>query len=868
MSSLFPHAAEAPRELREDQFGAMEKLRDSFRSGHKRPMFQAPTGFGKCLGRGTPVMLWTGQVIPVENVAPGDRLMGPDGEPRTVLSVCSGVDPLYRVTPTKGDPYVVNEAHILSLVMTGGTQDNSNPNPGRDGGLTDGQIVNLTVTDYLKRSATFKHCAKGYRAAVDFDYRKEGLREPIPPYFVGLWLGDGRSNGPEICTGDKEIVTWINEFANANQLLVTEKPNSPNSKCYYLGTERGQPNPLLHRMRRLELIGNKHIPHSYKTGSQQDRLELLAGILDTDGYYVPQGAYDLTLKDERLIDDVIFIARSLGFAAYKKRIEKTCHNNGVTGIYWNCSICGEIERIPCRIPRKKASPRRQKKNPLRVGITVEPIGEGEYFGFEIDGDRLFLLGDFTVTHNTVVGSNIVRGAQAKGKRVVFCVPRIDLIDQTVESFARDGITDVGVIQAKHILTDWTMPVQIASVQTLIRRERPICDLVVVDEAHLAFEKVHEWMARPDWLGTPFIGLSATPWTRGLGKHWDDLIVAASIQEMIDAGNLSDFTVYAPAHPDLKGVATRMGDYAENDLAKAMNKAPLVADIVQTWLEKGERRPTLCFAVDRAHAMHLQQQFMAAGVSCGYQDANTSSADRAQLRRDFHRGAIEVVCNVGTLTTGVDWDVRCIILARPTKSDILYCQIIGRGLRTAPGKSECLILDHSDSTLRLGFPTDIDVRHTALDDGKERPKEEAKPPLPKECPKCHVLRPARVSKCPACGFQPMTQPKPVTTGTGQLAQLDRLFDEPRRQGGTKKVTRTHVEFGSTMKPKEEFHAELLRYALDKGYKIGWAANKYKAAVGSYPPRGPDPAPRPVSPMVASWIQAQNIKFAKSQWRRQA
>lgn len=860
MSNLFPTPVEK-RELREDQFDAMARLRESFRTGHKRPMFQAPTGFGKCLGRGTPVMLWDGRVYPVEQIKVGDRLMGPDGEPRTVLSTCSGVDPLYRVAPTKGDPYVVNEAHILSLVMTGGTQADV-PNPGRDGGLTDGKIINLSVAEYLNRSATFKHCAKGYRAAVDFKYR--GLRfPPIHPYFLGLWLGDGRSNGPEICTGDPEIVAWLNEFAIWCDLGITEKPNSENSKCYYLGTPRGQPNPLKLTMKRLELIDNKHIPHSYKTGSRQDRLDLLAGILDTDGYYQPRGAYDLTLKDERLIDDVIFIARSLGFSAYKKQVQKTCHNNGATGTYWQCSICGDIDRIPCKLPRKKAAPRQHKKNPLRVGITVEPIGEGEYFGFEIDGDRLFLLGDFTVTHNTVVGSSIVQGARDKGKRVCFLVPRIDLIDQTVESFARDGITEVGVIQANHHLTDWRQPVQIASVQTLIKRGYPNVDLVVVDEAHMAFDKVHEWMAHPEWQRVPFVGLSATPWTKGLGRHYDDLIIAATTQEMIEAGNLSPFKVFAPTHPDLEGVKTRMGDYVEGDLSKAMNKAPLIADIVQTWLELGERRPTLCFAVDRAHAASLQRDFLAAGVNCGYQDANTKPDERAQIRRDFHRGYLEVVCNVGTLTTGVDWDVRCIILARPTKSEILYTQIIGRGLRTAPGKSECLILDHSDTTLKLGFVTDI--HHDELDDGKERANSESVPEekKPRECRKCKALMPPRVTVCPNCGFKPEVQPKPVDTAMGSLAELQ--DDVARRAGGTKRVTRTHVEFGSTMKPKADFYAELRTYARQKGYKDGWVANKYKDATGTWP-RGHSGAPeRPVSFEVASWIQAGNIRWAKRRQR---
>jgi superfamily II DNA or RNA helicase len=147
----------------------------------------------------------------------------------------------------------------------------------------------------------------------------------------------------------------------------------------------------------------------------------------------------------------------------------------------------------------------------------------------------------------------------------------------------------------------------------------------------------------------------------------------------------------------------------------MDRPELVADVVETWIKRGENRSTLCFAVDRAHAKNLQQQFESAGIRCGYIDAYTDSEERERIADLFHDGTYRVVCNVGCLTTGVDWDVRCIILARPTKSEMLFTQIIGRGLRTADGKDDCLILDHSETHLRLGFVTDI--HHESLDEGR-------------------------------------------------------------------------------------------------------------------------------------------------------
>jgi DNA repair protein RadD len=286
--------------------------------------------------------------------------------------------------------------------------------------------------------------------------------------------------------------------------------------------------------------------------------------------------------------------------------------------------------------------------------------------------------------------------------VLFVVPALSLIEQTVQMFWDEGIRDLGVIQADHAMTAPERPVQVASVQTLMRRALPGCDVVVIDEAHRWFDFYGTWMTHPEWARIPFIGLSATPWTRGLGRYYDDLIIAATTADLIEAGFLSRFRVFAPSHPDLSEVRTVAGDYHEGDLGEVMSERTLVADVVETWLKRAQNRSTLCFAVDRAHAKHLQAKFHEAGVATGYVDAHTPPDERERVRQQFADGRLRVVCNVGCLTTGVDWDVRCVILARPTKSEILFVQIIGRGLRTAEGKDDCLILDHSDTHLRLGL----------------------------------------------------------------------------------------------------------------------------------------------------------------------
>jgi DNA repair protein RadD len=262
------------------------------------------------------------------------------------------------------------------------------------------------------------------------------------------------------------------------------------------------------------------------------------------------------------------------------------------------------------------------------------------------GKRKPLLQAPTGFGKTALAAALVERALAKQRRVIFTVPALSLVEQTVEALWNDGVRDVGVIQGAHAMTDWSRPIQVASVQTLQRRPLPEADMVIIDECHRLFDFYGRWMMDPAWQSRIFIGLSATPWTRGLGRYFDDLIIAATTHDLIAGGFLSPFRVFAPSHPDLTGVRTVGGDYHEGDLSSVMNDKPLVADVVDTWLRRAQNRSTFCFAVDRAHAKHLQEKFAEAGVSTGYIDAYTSINEREEIKRRFRDGEIRLVCNVG------------------------------------------------------------------------------------------------------------------------------------------------------------------------------------------------------------------------------
>jgi len=367
--------------------------------------------------------------------------MGPDSKERVVSGMISGKEELYRVTPVKGEPYIVNKSHILSLKRY--------LSPGEH------EIVNISVEDYLRKGPV-KIAMKGWRTGVDFPEKEV----PIDPYFLGVWLGDGNSSNCGITSADKEIIEYYFELGEKYGLGVS-KYGKDNSATYRLtmgkskkGQQKEGRNYILKVLRDLNLLNNKHIPDIYRLNSREVRLQVLAGLIDTDGHKDSSNTIEYLTKSEKLADDMIYLCRSLGFAAYKrKRTPSYCPGcvrlrakkdivNGVCRIckgelvkkgYWVFCISGDLSEVPVKLPRKVCTPRKQPKNVLVTGIKVEPTGTGEYFGFELTGDGLFLLGDFTVTHNTTLISALFNHLLNKKVTCIFV---------TSDSFRRFSVDDV------------------------------------------------------------------------------------------------------------------------------------------------------------------------------------------------------------------------------------------------------------------------------------------------------------------------------------------------------------------------------------------------------------------------------------------
>jgi superfamily II DNA or RNA helicase len=313
---------------------------------------------------------------------------------------------------------------------------------------------------------------------------------------------------------------------------------------------------------------------------------------------------------------------------------------------------------------------------------------------------------------TVLGAHILAHKSERAKVSAFFVPLLSLVDQTAARFKQYGLPSVGVVQARHRLTNRNAALQVCSIQTLAARRKNgkqeldnLC-ICIVDEAHLKHDEIYQLMH--EWPDVIFIGLSATPWSKGLGKHWDELIVCETIAGLIAHGKdnpkegLCDFVTYAGIVPDLSKIKNNIegNDYDTGALAKVMDSATLLGDVVKNWLKRGEGRQTFCFCVNQAHGKHVNRCFVEAGVASEYMDAKTPRAVREEIFKRYRAGETKIICSIGVLCAGVDEDVRCIIMARPTKSPILWVQMIGRGLRRAEGKDRLIILDHAGNSQTL------------------------------------------------------------------------------------------------------------------------------------------------------------------------
>lgn len=370
-------------------------------------------GMGKCLGKGTKVLMYDGTLRPVEDIRVGDLVMGPDSQPRTVLSLARGREQMYWVRQNHGIDYRVNASHILSLKRSR-----------NENGWKQGQILNIPLADYVGKSTKYQSSFKGYKVAVDFPERDV----PLDPYFVGLWLGDGASADSHICAGDPEVVAYLGELAQSRGegVTVTLKRNGTNlAKDYrvtngYNQSQAERDASIKATLRRMGVLGDKHIPDAYLVNSKSNRLALLAGLIDSDGHYMinQNGPFEITVKNKRLAGQIKFLCDTLGYSTSLIAKRGTIKERGFACEVYRVRFNGNVDEIPTKIARKQARPWALGRDWRSTGITVEPDVVDDYYGFGVDGDHLFLLEDMTVTHNSSFALSIAQNAARRyGARV-------------------------------------------------------------------------------------------------------------------------------------------------------------------------------------------------------------------------------------------------------------------------------------------------------------------------------------------------------------------------------------------------------------------------------------------------------------------
>lgn len=327
---------------------------------------------GKCFGEDTKVWMYDGTTKFIQDIKVGDLVMGPDSKPRKVLNVHTGLDDMYQIRPTVGDTYLVNSKHDLYL-----------------NNYYSGKCDIVETKDFNSLPKYMKE--NGYKQLKSDVIHYSETKTDIDPYYLGIWLGDGSSSNQKVTTIDKEIEDYIYKYAQSLGAYVNSYTKKGTKAKDLTISTKEKYNYLRDKLK--PLFNNKHVPFEYLINSEKNRLELLAGLLDSDGYLSKNRFFEITQKSKQLFLDIKKLCDSLGFRT--KWTIKTI--NGIS--YYRLIISGNLSRIPTKLKRKQSKYVGTDKH-LKTTIKVLPIGKSKYYGFECDGDHLFLLDDGTIVHNS------------------------------------------------------------------------------------------------------------------------------------------------------------------------------------------------------------------------------------------------------------------------------------------------------------------------------------------------------------------------------------------------------------------------------------------------------------------------------------
>ena len=484
---------------------------------------------------------------------------------------------------------------------------------------------------------------------------------------------------------------------------------------------------------------------------------------------------------------------------------------------------------------------------LAIQQTIQSIREGK---------KRPILAAPTSFGKTYYAAELLKRCQDKGNKGFFICDRITLTDQTIKAFRSFGII-FGVRQAEHELSNPAAPIQIATVQTLAAmvnkhgRPFPEMDMVIVDEAETQYQVIKDLINQYD--NIPIIGLTATPYSKGLGKLYNNLLVPITPNELLALGYLTPVTYFAGAHIDLGKVKNQdQNTYDRKSLDEETEKGRVVVvgSVVKNWLKHGEDSQTIAFSPTQAHSRYLVEMFREAGISAEHIDCDFKKSDRADLFEAHNRGEFKILSCSRLLNTGYDSpSTRCIVDCFPTKSISTYVQRIGRSMRTHESHDYAIYLDHAGNFERFGFQHDIVPDHLDMGEHVHNEREliqEVKEAKERKCPMCSQIMSGIT--CDSCGYQYPIR-KEIIDDDSELVEIKEGNKANRDTSWDEKI---------------QFMGECKSYVARKGFKPGMVAHMYREKFSVWPndPRVKNAPPIPETELSKNWIKHRAIKRAKS------
>lgn len=716
--------------LRPYQQACVDDIKRYIESKEKAPgIVVGPTG---CHGKDSLIPLFDATFKKVQDIEVGDKLIGDDGTPRTVLQLVRGTDDLYEITPLKGHSFIVNGGHILSLYRT---PDGKCPKTSMPG------IDEISVKDYMSASKNFKNNHKLRKARGAFFEGGETL--PLPPYFLGLYLGDGSSiTTVQITTRWPEVVEYLYDMVKDYDAFIKVKIKDKGeniAKDYVITTGRGpglkrDRNEIRQILKRLGLkektAGEKFIPIEYLRASWDDRMQLLAGFVDTDSYYDPtRNNLEYCSKSYTMIKQVQFLCRSLGFGA---EIGKTKVVNGQD--YYRMCINGDLDLIPNRVSVRQCLPRFQKKRHYVMCFDMKYIGKGEYYGFVLDGNHLYCDDQFFVHHNCGKSILIAEAARLLGDKTLVLQPSKELLEQNIgklRSLGGEATIYSASCKSKELST--MTYATLGSVKKVVRelREMGIRSLLI-DETHAGYspDPGSEFMRFIEELRPrKVIGFTATPCrlkSTSVGKqsvsqlnfltrmrpgYFKKVIHVTQVSEMIREGFWTPLKYETWRFDGSRLTVNSNGsEYTEESIAEAIEANGTNNLILKRLMAMDDRRSILVF-MDSVESCRIASDWLnrKMGPVSAAVHGGLGKKERERIVNGFKDGSIRIVFNHSVLLTGFDHPgLDCVIFGRPTFSFPVWYQGLGRCIRIKEGKTDALVVDACDNMSRFGDVRELEI----------------------------------------------------------------------------------------------------------------------------------------------------------------